>query len=319
MIRAAILAVVALGAGMGAEAQTAIPGWKVSTSTDKMDGTKNVIYSRTADESITDSLGRASKPGLYLRCSKPRALPGTLKLYIGFANNLFSSHGGNDVRVRFDEGEVQQTRWAESDSGEAMFWNTIEMNDFAGAKEMHVELSPPLNTRQYTKFVIAGSEKVVDTLIEACSLKGEDLAEFDRRAGARLRERWLDGLGKNDYLGAYRKLHNALLREAAIQGAEIGVFDDRSRPIPVADLVDALMNYMQKAKLCIINTEHSSYEAGEFYLPCPSAMTRYTYLTDFVELKKKEYSVSDLWNVRANVLGPEAAGAGVDEPTASGN
>ena len=297
-----ILAVLIAGIA-GASTAHAEPAsrWVKQAASSPMDQSETVTFKRKADVPVTDSLGRKSYPQLILRCWRAHGGFGSVKVLVQFENRLFTSAmGNNHVRVRFDEGAVENQVWSPSTDGTYLFWEPEALDKLRSAKTLHVEFAPPLSNAQYTKFTLAGSADAVDGVLDPCTMPAEDREAYDAEQLPVLKANWLRELADHRAGKAYDLAYNFLVSRGRIEGPSFKpVIGSTSAPMPADDVFEKLMAYMNETGLCI----YASISA------CPTTFAesvQMEYMTIGFSRVSPESNLA--WNPRARFLKTAAAG-----------
>lgn len=297
-----ILAVLIAGIA-GASTAHAEPAsrWVKQAASSPMDQSETVTFKRKADVPVTDSLGRKSYPQLILRCWRAHGGFGSVKVLVQFENRLFTSAmGNNHVRVRFDEGAVENQVWSPSTDGTYLFWEPEALDKLRSAKTLHVEFAPPLSNAQYTKFTLAGSADAVDGVLDPCTMPAEDREAYDAEQLPVLKANWLRELADHRAGKAYDLAYNFLVSRGRIEGPSFKpVIGSSSAPKPAEEVFERLMAYMNETGLCI----YASISA------CPTTFAesvQMEYMTIGFSRVSPESNLA--WNPRARFLKTAEAG-----------
>ncbi|MFT3727723.1 MAG: hypothetical protein QM759_07860 [Terricaulis sp.] len=164
-------------------AGTASAQWRTRTSTDQMTGHQSVIASTLASVPVTNSIGTRETPRLIVRCRENE-----LNVIVTFASSLFSTFDddGTPAELRVDDEHVVGTSWDSSDDGKGLFYNgaapyqdpapvgdqsTVGLiRRMMAGNTLHVRFHPPLNSAQYTRFILSGSTAALEPILRACGV-----------------------------------------------------------------------------------------------------------------------------------------------------
>ncbi|MGE0294778.1 MAG: hypothetical protein AB7P97_20700 [Hyphomonadaceae bacterium] len=200
---------------------------------------------------------------------------------------LFVSFDDNRARLRIDDGEVQETYWDPTGDHRALRARRPEMIfDLRDASTLHVELAPPLSSRQYMQFDLSSARAAIDRVLDACTLRGAELEAYNDWAVHQLEAAWDANLRLNEPppLSEYSYAYTGLRRVGAIDGPPlgpnrtvlVGPGDYRNvedRPMPAETVLRALMEYMRSSGRCIYPPDRRvTEEALAIGPPCPLTM-----------------------------------------------
>ena len=156
--------------------------WRVTTSEDPMDGTRRVVASTRSGTPIEDTLGRAHRPALVVRCSKSRSGSQRFDLYVSFNSGLFLSTSFRPaIRYRVDEGTViSSVRWQVGAGETAAFHpapHTLAELLMHGSV-FHFDIRAPYGRApEYTTFSLNGSAAAISSVEAACPVSEEESEE----------------------------------------------------------------------------------------------------------------------------------------------
>jgi type VI secretion system protein VasI len=151
------------------EQQSNIVGrWTIETNVSKFDDTKSVHLSLTANEKINGWLGKSHIPELNIRCRERKT-----EAYIDFGMSPAAEpelYDSATLQFRIDKQPLFKAIATKSPDG-----NTLFLKDPASfikrllkAEQLLVRFIPYTSSAQETTFSIAGLEKVIAPLTEAC-------------------------------------------------------------------------------------------------------------------------------------------------------
>ena len=281
--RAATIVAIAIAAlGFGSAAAQSQSGWRETRTIDQMDGIIQLQLSRAAAAPIRDSIGRSGNARVVVTCRRAPNRRGIVGVYLTMPSELFVSFGDNRARLRIDDGEVQETYWDPIGNRRGLRARWPEMIfDLREASSLHVELAPPLSSRQYMQFDMSGARAAIERVLEACTLRDAELEAYNVWALQQLEALWDANLSITEPapMSEYSYVYVGLQRVGAISGPPLG--PDRSvhvgpddfrrsgdRPLPPETVRRALMEYMRSSGRCIYPTGIGSTEE----IHCPLNM-----------------------------------------------
>jgi len=217
-------------------------------------------------------------------CRRAPNRRGIVGVHLSMPSELFVSFGDNRARLRIDDGEVQETYWDPTGNRRGLSARLPEMIfDLREASSLHVELAPPLSSRQYMQFDMSGARAAIDRVLEACTLRDAELEAYNVWALQQLEALWDANLSVNGPSSDYSHVYTGLQRVGAISGPPLGPgrsvlagpgdyrhVDDR--PLPPETVRGALVEYMRSSGRCIYPPERITAETLAIGPPCPLNM-----------------------------------------------
>jgi type VI secretion system protein VasI len=142
--------------------------WKVETNVSKFDDTKSVYLSLEANEKINGWLSKSYLPELNIRCRERKT-----EAYIDFGMSPVVESGlydGATLQFRLDKQPLFKAIASKSTDGNALFLRDPMsfIKRLFKAEQLLVRFVPFNSSAQETSFSIAGLEKVIVPLTEAC-------------------------------------------------------------------------------------------------------------------------------------------------------
>ena len=142
--------------------------WTIETNISKFDDTRSVHLSLIANEKINGWLGKSYLPVLNIRCRERKA-----EAYIDFGMSPVVEpelYDGATLQFRIDKQPLFKAIASKSPDGNALFLRdpVSFIKRLFKAEELLVRFTPFTSTAQETSFSIAGLEKVIVPLAEAC-------------------------------------------------------------------------------------------------------------------------------------------------------
>jgi hypothetical protein len=142
--------------------------WTIETNVSKFDDTKSVLLSLTANEKINGWLGKSHLPQLNIRCRERKA-----EAYIDFGMSPATEpelYDGATLQFRIDKQPLFKAIATKSADGNTLFLKdpTSFIKRLLKAEHLLVRFIPYTSSAQETTFSIAGLEKVIAPLTEAC-------------------------------------------------------------------------------------------------------------------------------------------------------
>jgi len=245
----------------GAQVESIVPEpeevvWGVSVHTDPMDGTKTTVATTRGKLPFPDSTGQQVFPELLVRCVRPPVERGTIKVLVSL--DIYGLVGTTEkvkARIRFDEGGVRASDWEMSKSREGVVvpWDQVKKVVLTSGQyeTLHFDVESTSGARQYTQFNLGDSKEAFSSVIDACTLSGEELTEYNARKYKKMETYWKEGWSESDdLLVRYTSVYNTLLRVGKIKGRRMELIS-KSRPIPMHRLGEILLEYMKEESLCI--------------------------------------------------------------------
>jgi len=265
--RAATIVAIAIAAlGFGSAAAQSQSGWRETRTINQMDGIIQLQLSRAAAAPIRDSIGRSGNARVVVTCRRAPNRRGIVGVYLTMPSELFVSFGDNRARLRIDDGEVQETYWDPIGNRRGLRARWPEMIfDLREASSLHVELAPPLSSRQYMQFDMSGARAAIERVLEACTLRDAELEAYNVWALQQLEALWDANLSITEPapMGSeYSYVYVGLQRVGAISGPP------GDRKLPPETVRRALMEYMRSSGRCIYPTGIGSTEE----IHCPLNM-----------------------------------------------
>jgi type VI secretion system protein VasI len=151
------------------EQQSDIVGrWTIETNVSKFDDTRSVHLSLAANEKINGWLGKSHLPQLNIRCRERKT-----EAYIDFGMSPAAEPELYDqatLQFRIDKQPLFKAIATKSADGNTLFLKdpTSFIKRLLKAEQLLVRFTPYTSAAQETTFSIAGLEKVIAPLTEAC-------------------------------------------------------------------------------------------------------------------------------------------------------
>ncbi len=221
-------------------------------------------------------------------CQRAPSRRGIIAVLLSMPSELFVSFDDNRVRLRIDDGAVEETHWEPTGNHRALRVRRPEMIfDLMGVSTLHVELATPLSSRQYMQFDLRGAGAAIERVLDACTLRDAELGDYNDWAMDQLEAAWHANLRISEPppLSQYSYVYSGLRRVGAINGPPLGpgrtmlvapgdYRNAEDRPLPVETVLGALMSYMRSSGRCIYPPEQRITEATlAIGPPCPLSMS----------------------------------------------
>jgi type VI secretion system protein VasI len=145
-----------------------VGGWTIETSVSKFDDSRSVHLSLAANEKINGWLGKSHLPQLNIRCRERKT-----EAYIDFGMSPATEpelYDGATLQFRIDKQPLFKAIATKSADGNTLFVRdpTSFIKRLLKAEQLLVRFIPFTSSAQETTFSIAGLEKVIAPLTEAC-------------------------------------------------------------------------------------------------------------------------------------------------------
>jgi hypothetical protein len=137
--------------------------WKVDDTTSQLDGTRRYSATLVSSNKMPNAIGVAETATLIIRC---RA--GELSVYVAWP--AFMGTDGQEVRWKFDQGEIWKQGWDASSDGTATFNPTPRefLTGLAVATHLVVNAAPYERENIEAVFDVTGANSIAATAIAAC-------------------------------------------------------------------------------------------------------------------------------------------------------
>lgn len=150
----------------GGNPVTAVAQWRVSEDASAMDGSKQVVLTRDAENDIQGSY-HSERPSLIVRCKE-----GKTEVYMvtGMSASVEYDTESHTVRVRFDDGRPTTQHWSESTDHNALFApNAVQLaKQLVRAKTLVIEFTPFDASPAVTRFNLQGLGTHLEKVASAC-------------------------------------------------------------------------------------------------------------------------------------------------------
>lgn len=143
--------------------------WQHLSKTSLIDDVKTVGMFVTAENEVTGLIGLRSKPNLVIRCQNKQT-----SIFVLTDQYLVEGYGYGRIRYRIDKNDpVSTLDWSVDDTHRAFgFWinggSLPLIKDLFGAKKIIIEYRPFQGSLVEAVFPIAGIEKEIGPVREAC-------------------------------------------------------------------------------------------------------------------------------------------------------
>lgn len=158
--------------------------WTQEVGVSKMDDSRTVVLSLSANAAVHGWPEKVVMPTLKLRCRE-----GKVDAYVIIGMAAAVEYGGTDsatVRLRFDKEPAQQLRTSKSTNGEALFFGDAKkmITTMARHQTLLFRFTPFNSVPQETSFSLYGLSAVLKPLQEACGWDPEKEAARAAAAAA---------------------------------------------------------------------------------------------------------------------------------------
>jgi len=146
--------------------------WEVSDETSPIDGSRTIVLSLPAEQSIASLVGAEKFPRLFIRCKSHQT-----DTYIHTGSLPFDADRGGkySVRLRLDDGEPITQFWGPSTSHDSLFApNPVEFAKLlAASRKLAFEFTPLGSGPVATWFDLTSLEEPLGRIAEACGWSGQ--------------------------------------------------------------------------------------------------------------------------------------------------